>query len=241
MNRNANLIKSNGNTKLGHSMGTISKLMGNKPIYVKALNAWIPGTCGGHCAECEHDCYVRKSYRYGSVILGHARTTIAFREDLAKAFESMDMQLSRKRKPFDTVRINQSGEIESPAELAWYMWLAERHPETAFYLYTKNFDAVRSVVLMENLPENITILISVWHEYGLDVYKEFEHIPNIKAFVYVDNAWTVEKYAEHGLKITSFCKAYDEKGKMDHNITCDKCRKCFDRLGSHKVIGCYAH
>lgn len=228
-----NLIKSNGNIKLGN-MGTTSKLMGNDDIYVKSLGISVKGSCGCHCKYCDKACYVRKSYRYPSVILGHARTTIAFREDLAKAFEQMDLQLTRKKKPFAQVRINQSGEIETTAELLGYVGLAKNHPETDFYLYTKNFDAVRETIASTTLPDNLTILISIWHEYGLTEYHEFESIPNIKAFVYMDGY-------KYDLAIGTTCRAYDENGKLDHNITCDKCRKCFDRKANHKVIGCNEH
>lgn len=241
MNIYKNIIKSNGNIKLGSHMGTISKIYGNKEIYVEKLGCCVRGTCGKYCAGCDKACYVRASYRYGSVILGHAKTTLAFRQDIARAFAEMDLQLSRKRKPFKQVRINQSGEIESTEELTRYYWLARKHPESDFYLYTKNFDALRESLILEKLPKNITILISVWHEYGLAVFNEYKHIPNIKAFVYVDDTWNAEKYAENGIVITTWCKAYDERGKLDHNITCDKCHKCFDRLGSHKVVGCHAH
>ena len=227
-----NLIKSNGNIKLGHSMGTISKLMGNDIYEVNGIK--VAGTCGKHCEVCKKECYVKKSYRYPSVVLGHARTTIAFREDLAKAFDSMDVQLSRKRKPFAQVRINQSGEIETTAELLGYVELATKHPETDFYLYTKNFEAVRETIATATLPNNLTILISVWHEYGLAEFKEFEDLPNIKAFVYMDGF-------QYDLEIGTTCKAYGKDGKLDHNITCDKCRKCFDRRNNHKVIGCNEH
>lgn len=227
-----NYIKSNGNIKVGN-MGTISKLMGDDPIYVKSMNTAVVGTCGHNCAGCKNKCYVKKSYRYPSVILSHARTTIAFRENLVSAFNDMDKQLTNKRKPFEIVRINQSGEIESTAELNHYYELAAKHPETKFYLYTKNFVALKASDL-ESMPENITILISVWHEYGIDTYNELKHMPNVKAFVYMDGY-------NYEMEVGTMCNAYDKNGKMDHRITCDKCRKCFDRVESHKVVGCYEH
>ena len=86
------------------------------------------------------------------------------------------------------------------------------------------------------MPSNISINISIWHEYGLEAFDEFKAYPFIKAFVYDDRTFD---YAAHGLEIETYCMAYDESGKMDHNVTCQKCTKCFNR--SAKVIGCYAH
>lgn len=237
------LIKSGGNIKLGSSIGTISKLAGNHDYLVwddRDFPEHITGSCGEFCKECGNrsGCYVFKSYRYGSVIKGHARTTAALREDIGKAFIEMDKQLSRKRKPFSVVRINQSGELESEKELLWYMWLSRRHPDTKFFFYTKAFKYLFSaldVITEKGIPENMTILISIWHEYGIQEYEKLKDIPGIKAFVYMDNF----DYQYYGIKPETFCPAYDESGKMDHNMTCDKCRKCFDR--KCKIIGTYPH
>lgn len=253
------IIKSGGNTKLGNSMGTISKLMGDRDYFVPELGMTIHGSCGNYCHGCNGECgcgdgdkppcYVWKSYvRHTnqntgecSVIYGHAKTTLAFRQDLARAFASMDLQLSRKRKPFNQIRGDQSGEIENTAELVEYYRLARKHPETHFYLYTKNFDALNASIIIEKMPSNITILVSIWHEYGIAEYKQLQHLPNIKAFVVVDKDWTIERYAEYGIIITTMCGAYNERGRMNKKVTCDVCKKCFDRKANHKVIGCFDH
>ena len=90
----------------------------------------------------------------------------------------------------------------------------------------------------ERVPKNLTILVSIWHDIGIQVYRVLRHIPNIKAFVYDDGTFD---YTAYGIDITTWCKAYDENGKLDHNVTCDKCRKCFNRGKCSKVIGCKAH
>lgn len=233
-------ISGNGNIKLGKTMGSFSKLYGDLTHETKY--GPVVGTCGKHCEACKNEkggfnCYVPKSYRYPSVVNGHARNTIAFREDLNKAFNDIDGQLTRKRYPFDVIRINQSGEIETAMELLKWILLARKHTESNFYLYTKNFEAVRTAVNSEiEIPENITILISLWHEYGIKEFKEFEKYPFIKAFAYDDMTFN---YKEHGINIETYCHAYDENGKLDHRITCDKCKKCFNK--TTKTIGCYAH
>ena len=227
-------IASNGNIKLGRTMGTFSKLYGNADYSSKY--GTVCGTCGDYCKGCFKSCYVGKSYRYPTVVDGHARNTIAFREDLGGAFETINKQLDRKRKPFDTVRINQSGEIESTVELLMWIATAARHPETRFYLYTKNFDALKAVINSAVIvPDNFTVNISIWHEYGIEEFKAWQEIPWIKTFVYDDGF----DYKAYGIEIQTYCKAYDKNGKMDHAITCDKCRKCFN--SKFKIIGCYDH
>lgn len=220
-----------GNTKLG-DMGTFSKLYGSR-MYNTCLGA-VLGSCGDHCKGCERLCYVGKSYRYASVINGHARNTLAFRMDIKKAFEDLNNQINRKRKPFKVIRINQSGEIESFTELFCWMLLAQMHPEIQFYLYTKNFEAVRELT-KSAVPSNLTILISVWHEYGIPEFLEFKKYPYIKAFVYMDGF----DYTAYGLEVETMCTAYDVNGKMDHRITCDKCKKCFN--SKFQIIGCFDH
>lgn len=230
-------IASNGNIKLGN-MGTWSTLYGNDSHYVEKLGTSICGTCGNHCKGCKKDCYVRASCRYGSVIYGHAIRTIAIRDYIDELEASLISQLKRKRKPFEYVRINQSGEIETLRQLEMFMNIASETPETDFYLYTKAFDIVIPYLLKnaDVLPKNITILISIWHEYGIAEFNQVKHIPNIKAFVYCDGF----DYEAVGLEIQTKCNAYEGK-KLNHELTCDKCKKCMNRCETCKVIGCDAH
>lgn len=222
-----------GNIKLGN-MATFNKLYGdseyNTPYGV------VNGSCGKHCNGCKLSCYVRKSYRYPSVVKGHARNTQALRNDLQKAFSDIDNQLSHKRNPWDVVRIHQSGEIETATELLNWLLIARKHPESRFYLYTKNFDAVKTAINSDfEIPNNITILLSIWHEYGIKEYNALKDYPFIKAFAYCDGF----DYSAHGIQINTMCNAYDDNGKLNHELTCDKCKKCFN--SPFKVIGCNDH
>ena len=228
-------IAGNGNIKLGKSMGVWSTLMGDDTYTVKinGIETSVKGTCGHHCAGCKGNCYVKKSYRYPSVVLGHARNTLAIR-NVEKCFQDLDGQLTRKRKPFDIIRIDQSGEIENDDQFAMWVKLANNHKETNFYIYTKNYDVVIPALLAGIVPDNMTVLISIWHTFGVNEYQKVKHLENVKAFVYDDNY-------EYGFTMNTYCTAYNEKGKLDHNITCEKCRKCFNRLNSCKVIGCKSH
>ena len=222
-----------GNIKIG-AMWSWSKLAGNREIN------GVLGSCGAYCESCQDGgCYVFKSYRYPSVKKGHARNTKAFRDDLKGSFIELCRQIENAKNKPEIVRINQSGEIETPLELLLWCNTAKKYPEIKFYIYTKNFDALRMVINTfdngKTMPENITVNISIWHEYGLKEYQELKGYSFIKAFIYDDGF----NYAAHGLKIETYCMAYDNAGKLNHDITCNKCMKCIK--SPFKTIGCYDH
>ena len=234
------LFTKGGNIKLGN-MWVFSKLYGKHIFYVREYDIEIQGTCCGCCDGCEPYCYVQKSYRYGSVIKGHAVRTVAMRSRINELFDRLDKQITRARKKPDFIRIDQSGEIETREELINWIELARKHPEVgAFYLYTKRYKILEEVLNEygnENIPKNVTTLISIWHKEGIAAFKKLQHFDCVKAFVYMDGF----DYEAEGIHVRTMCKAYDKNGKLNHDITCDKCRKCFDRLDSHKIIGCDAH
>lgn len=229
----------NGNIKLGAAIWSWSTLMGDYDYYVDGQK--IKGTCG-NCGACKNDCYVKASYNiHGkSVIPSHAKNTIGLRENLAEVLRQLDQQITRRNssknprtKRIDTVRLNQSGEIEN--ENQFFMWceLAVHHPEVKFYIYTKMYDIVTPILEAGGVPENLVVLYSVWHDVGVNEFKRVAHIKNVKAFVYDDGR----------LDITpdTYCMAYDAAGHLDHDITCDKCQKCFKPNLKRKIIGCKAH
>lgn len=250
------------NIKLGN-MGSWAMLFGSCDWYIPELDVTVKGTCGDHCQGCFNPenpkcspCYVAKSYvmhtnrnedgtvgdiqkNACTVKLGHAYRTIAmtmFRKDLLL---SLDKQLTNAKKKFGVVRINESGELTCYEDLELWCELGKRHPETIFYLYTKNYKAVRKALINGVVPSNLFINISIWHQLGIEAYLEMKDHSQIRAFVLVDDEWTKEKYYRHGIEITSMCAAYDENGKMNHAVTCDKCKKCFSNC--NKCVGCYEH
>lgn len=250
------------NIKLG-DMSSWAMLFGNCEWYIPELDITCKGTCGEHCKGCfdpknprKSPCYVAKSYmKYTkrdddgmvgdiqtnacSVKLGHAYKTVAmtmFREDLLL---SLDKQLTKAKRKHSVVRINESGELTCYEDLALWCELARRHPETIFYLYTKNYDAVEVAVINNIITNNMFINISIWHESGINEYLRLQHHPRIRAFVLIDDVWNKEKYASKGLDITSMCGAYDSKGKMNHEVTCARCKKCFS--SNNKCTGCNEH
>ena len=250
------------NIKLGN-MGSWAMLFGNCDWYIPEIDATCKGTCGKHCKGCfdkknsrNSQCYVAKSYmKYTkrnddgtvgditknkcSVKLGHAYRTIAmtmFRDEL---LEALDKKLTNKKEKFKIIRINESGELTCYEDLELWCELAKRHPETIFYVYTKNYNVIQKAIDKDIIPNNIFINISVWHEYGIDEYNNMKDHPQIRAFCLVDKKYTKEVYASKGLNITSMCGAYDDKGKMNHAVTCEKCKKCFS--SNNKCVGCYEH
>ncbi len=223
-----------GNTKVG-AIWTFSTLMGDNEY--NTCYGKIFGTCGSHCQGCKNSCYVTKSYRYPSVIEGQARNTLAVRFFLDKAVEQLSGYVRRARKKPVACRFHQSGEIETLQQLLAYSQIAKENPEQTFYIYSKNYSVVVPALLAGFVPGNLVVLISVWHENGIKEYNRVKHLDNVKAFVYMDGY----DYSKHGLTVNTMCNAYDVNGKLDHDITCDKCKKCFNKLASCKVIGCFDH
>jgi hypothetical protein len=187
-------------------------------------------------------CYVFKSYNiYGwdhsSVVKGHVRNTKVMRENIEKAFNDIRLQLKRARKKPSAVRIHTSGEIETAQELREWIETAATSPSIPFYIYTKAYevlDEVLSSMDTKLIPKNFFINVSIWHENGIDIYNKWKHLDCIRAFVY-DDGYDYSKK----LKIDCYCPAYDKSGKLRHDLTCDKCKICFQKKA--KVCGCYSH
>ena len=123
------------------------------------------------------------------------------------------------------------------------MWLAKQNPKRIFYVYTKAYeilDEVLGSMKKEDIPKNYYINVSVWHEHGIDCYNRWKHIPTIRAYAYDDETFDYEKA---GLHIDGKCPAYrkNEKGKVKlyHDLTCDKCKLCFQDKA--KVLTCLSH
>lgn len=222
-----------GNIKTG-KMLTWSKLYGDTPVYSAYLDMTATGSCGGFCAGCSKICYVSKSYRYPSVIVRHLINTVSMRYAIHEVFSKLDADLSRTK--FDIIRIHQSGELESELEFLQWCELGKKHPGKIFFLYTKAYDYVEKALKAGRVPLNVIVNISVYHEQGIDVFFRLKHLVNVHAFV-IDDGFD---YGTFGLYETTRCNAYKD-GKLDHNITCDKCKKCFSLYDFAKVIFCAEH
>lgn len=222
-----------GNIKLGGSMATWSTLMGDEEIEIPTLDMKVRGTCQ-NCTSCKDSCYVKKSYRYPSVKLGHARNTLGLRQDENKVFSDLDKQLNHAKKPIKIVRLNQSGELESEAQFGRWCRLAANHPTTKFYIYTKMYEYVIPGLLAGKVPENFIVLFSIWHENGKAEFEMVKHLKNVKAFVYDDDE-------QLSVTPTIYCEAYDKNGKLNHNQSCETCGRCFVPINNWQIVGCHAH
>ena len=239
--KNRAAFNKSGNTKLGN-VWNFSTVYGDQIQTVTFNDETISaaGTCGHYCQGCKNDCYVKKSYRYPSVKYSHIKNTIALRYHTAAAFSDLEAQIVNARVKPEIIRINQSGEIEKKEIFMAWCALAAKFPKIKFWLYTKAYNLVIPALKAGAVPENMTVLISIWHTYGIKEFLEVSHLKNVKAFVYDDNY----DYKSAGIDIQTYCPAYkmiDGKMKLNHNATCDKCKKCFNRASNCKVIASLPH
>ena len=224
-------------------MWSWNKLAGSGEI------AGCKGTCGKHCQGCydvadprKSPCYVFKSYnQYGwdesTVVRGHIRNTNVMRNDIGKAFNDIRLQLSRARRKPSAVRVHASGELETTRELIEWLATAVMVPSIPFYVYTKAYEVLDEVLSSMDtrlIPKNFFINVSIWHEDGIAIYNKWKHLDCIRAFVY-DDGYDYSRL----LRIDCYCPAYDKNGKLSHDLTCDKCKICFQKKA--KVCGCYSH
>ena len=224
-----------GNSKLG-KIAVWSTLMGDY-VYkrLKGVLKNIKGTCT-NCEACKGSCYVRSGYEMRpSEILNHAKNTWGLRNELDKVAADLSKQLSRGR--IDVVRINSSGEIENADQMSMWCTLAYAYPNVKFYVYTKNYRTAVNFLKGGLVPNNMTILFSVWGKHGVKEFNSVKHLTNVKAFMFDDGK----------MKLTPqcYCPTYHEKlktsdkYKRDAAHTCDKCKLCF--TGNIKVIACHDH
>ena len=223
-----------GNIKIGN-IASFSTLMGDYTYkgMDKELKD-IKGTCK-NCECCKKSCYVRASYRFPSVIFSQAVNTWGMRNELDKV--EMDLAEQLENLNIKIVRLNQSGELENEEQFAMWCRLAEHFSNVKFYIYTKMYSIVEPFLKKGLVPSNFTINYSIWHDVGVKEFKKVEKCPNVKAFIYDDGV-------NLNLHPIVYCPAYtkqngDKKAKMNHNITCEKCRLCIDK--KIKIIGCLDH
>lgn len=192
------------------------------------------GTCGKvNCDECMKKCYaVSMVKRYEIARKNRIENTLQLRTDINQHFNDIyHTILSDKIK---IVRYTDSGEIESYLQFVKLVNLALSLPSTQFYLYTKNYDVLRTF-FTENkeLPNNMVVLISIWGKLGKKEYNEFKNHRNIKAFV-----------VNSDIKTDCTCPAYkviNGKVRLNKEMTCAKCGLCTGKHPNIKVIGCLEH
>lgn len=192
------------------------------------------GTCSAvDCSGCEKACYARRSFiQYPTVTVNRVENTMLARTDIERFISSI-YEYAVKVKA-TTIRYTESGEIETYTELETLMRYAEMYPDINLYFYTKAYNFLAKYIT-ENyvLPENVTVLLSIWGKHGVKEYECFKNISGIKAFV-VNNA---------DYKPDIICPAYhmvNGKVKQNKAVKCGNCKAC-TRARDFKVIGCYEH
>lgn len=231
-----------GNIKVGSGIWTWNKLAGAGYI------AGCKGTCGEHCQGCYNpndpassSCYVFKSYvRYNweesTIVKGHIRNTKIMRENKPKAFADIATQIDKAHNKPHAIRIHSSGEFEDANELIGWIILARAYDSIPFYVYTKAYSIVDEVLSKYILPENLFINISIWHDIGTECFNKWKHLPNVRAFVYMDGY-------EYDFKPDCMCPAYKKtengKTKLVHDLPCEKCGICFNTKA--QICGCFDH
>ena len=85
----------------------------------------------------------------------------------------------------------------------------------------------------EQVKREALIALKLVHPNIVQFRALVKHVKNVSAFVYDDG----ELYMD--IPKADYCAAYDDKGHMNHKITCAVCKKCLN--GKTKVIGCKAH
>lgn len=228
LNGDTHLHIMNGNTKVGKGIYCINTLAGDKPLTKKDGTQLtnISGTCKGCCKECNHDCYARKAQiRYSAI--SNLRTwndnTILAKENPKKMFEELGDFLDREM--VAAVRYHAMGEIPSIEYLDLMFDIAEKYPNVQFYTYTKRFEWLEEVCDRRELPNNLCINVSIWHNN----YDNPHHFPE---FIYDDGT-------DKELAKLVHCPAVDKNGN-ETGITCAQCRRCiYAKKGNRTAV--YAH
>ena len=212
---------------------------GNDTIYLKDGRkvSDMLGTCkGANCKTCKNwdSCYAIRMLRYPNVAKSYIENTMFLRENI----NGLEKCLVNDIKPLksDMFRFDVSGEIETFEQFIMFLSVAYQIPNKTFYVYTKNYDILyRYFSTKCELPNNFHVLISIWHESGIKCYNDLKEHENIHCFIYNDGF----DYKSYGLELLDSCqcKAYDKNGKLNHNITCIKCKKCWTK----KVVWTFPH
>lgn len=219
---------SNGNKKVGKGIYTINLLAGDEPLTLnngmQLTN--ISGTCEGCCSECKGNCYAIKNQKYRSTV----GNLTSWSENTLLAKEYIDQFFYEIQKFIDlnvvsVIRFHAFGEIPSYKYLEKMVELAKNNPFVRFYTYTKRFDWLEQLLSQQELPDNLTINVSIWHGNYNNPYKMPE-------FIYDDATDPTVQALPH-------CPAVDKNGR-ETGVTCSSCKRClYAKKGSK--IAVYSH
>lgn len=277
------VLKKDGNRKIG-AIAAYSQLPGDY-LYKyrdpeKGVNETIAvdGSCmSSICAGCKGPCYAIRgmevygckfdsddvcNVRPGSIELGYFRRGYFFREYPLDWIHDIILQIRNQH--IKCVRINVSGELMGILQYKSWTVIADSCPNTAFYLYTKDFRTLSHLRCDPGarLTDNMHINVSIWHDLGISDFKHLRdrYGARIHAFVYDDHYDYGTAFARRGLILqykwnACHCPGYLESGKRrkkgvklpngkkakKDSKSCADCRLCIDRPYETGVIVCWAH
>ena len=246
----AKLHVSIGNSKIGKGVYNFSTLPGNAENLLKlkdgTLLTNIPGTCSKHCQGCFNGgCYAVKSACLHSnvVIKAWAENTLLLRQGVV--WGQLNDYITNNEHKIKLFRINVSGEVISVKDLEQWNSIALSHPNIAFGLYTKNFEALDEFMQRYgDTAPNFCINISQWNHVADAFLKKYPNQFNVFEYDETNRSscnWSVQD--RYRLAQIHHCPAVDFKGhhrKLDgKSITCDLCQRCYHKTG--RVTAVYAH
>lgn len=239
LSENSHVHMQDGNDKLGKGIHNVSLLPGDEPLTKKdgTVLTNIKGTCGtdygaeeSACEGCKGDCYAVNSgvYHYNSCIPAWAENTLLAvyrpKQYWAEVI-GYAIKVSAKAN-FVAVRLHVSGEIPNWDYFVRMCETVSKYPKIKFYIYTKRFSFVERW-LKENgkLPDNLAVLVSIWHKNYANPY-------GLAEFIYDDGT-------EPELEKVFHCPAVSKDGK-ETGIKCNQCKRCPNAKPGMKTA-VYAH
>lgn len=223
MNENVHAHIVDGNQKVGKWIYCINLLSGDEPLTLsngmQLTN--ISGTCEGCCEHCKNNCYAIRNQKFRS----GKRNLISWSENtiLAKQYPDHffnDIQLFLNRSMVSAIRFHSFGEIPSFEYLLKMIELANNNPFVRFYTYTKRYEWLEQVLKEQDLPQNLVINVSIWHNNYNNYY-------NLPEFIYDD-------HTDPSLENIPHCPAVD-KNWHETGVTCSSCKRCLFAIKGQKT------
>ena len=188
------------------------------------------GTCSGVCDACAGKCYAFRALRYPETARAWSENTTLIRDNPARVAYDIHRWIKRRRKPVPLFRFHVGGEFmpgdAGLMELYALADLAQAHPETVFFGYTKRTDLLaRYRDTRGEFPGNLRVLASMWKG-------TVTNHTGAPEFHYDDGTAPELARLPH-------CQAVGRDGKPTGK-TCSECRMCPNARPGMK-IAVYAH
>ena len=214
MNENVHAHIVDGNQKVGKGIYCINLLSGDEPLTLsnglQLTN--ISGTCEGCCEYCKKSCYAIKNQKFRSTknnLISWSENTLLAKQYTNQFFN--DIQSFLNRSMVSAIRFHSFGEIPSFKYLLQMIELANNNPFVRFYTYTKRYEWIEQLLKEQDLPQNLVINISIWHNNYNNPY-------GLPEFIYDD-------HTDPSLANIPHCPAVDKNGN-ETGVTCATCKRC---------------